>query len=57
MRTNLPVTQNEHLIDDGRTIVSTTDLRGNITFANPYFVEVSGYAESELLGAAIALNF
>ena len=51
MRTNLPVTQNEHLIDDGRTIVSTTDLRGNITFANPYFVEVSGYTESELLGA------
>jgi PAS domain S-box-containing protein len=43
--------KNELLITDGRTIVSTTDMRGNITFANPYFVEVSGYTESELLGA------
>ncbi len=51
MRSNLPVTQHEHPISAGRSIVSTTDLKGNITFANPYFVEVSGYSEAELLGA------
>ena len=51
MRTNLPVTQNEFLLDDGKTIVSTTDLQGNINYANPYFIEVSGFTEEELLGA------
>lgn len=51
MRINQPVTQNECFLTDGRTIVSTTDLKGNITFANPYFVEISGYTESELIGA------
>lgn len=51
MRINQPVTSKECPLIDGRTIVSTTDLKGNITFANPYFVEISGYAEDELLGA------
>ena len=37
MRTNLPVTGHEILLDEGKTIVSTTDLQGNITYANPYF--------------------
>nr|WP_233411034.1 PAS domain-containing methyl-accepting chemotaxis protein [Rugamonas sp. CCM 8940] len=48
---NTPVSNNEYVLRDGQTIVSTTDLQGNITYANPYFVEVSGYAEDELLGA------
>jgi methyl-accepting chemotaxis protein len=51
MRINTPVTQNEHLLVDGMSIVSTTDLRGNITSANPYFIQVSGYSEQELIGA------
>ena len=51
MRTNLPVTANEKLIREGESIVSKTDLQGNITYVNPYFVEVSGFDESELLGA------
>lgn len=32
-------------------IVSKTDLRGHITYANDVFVRVSGYSEGELLGA------
>ncbi len=32
-------------------IVSTTDLKGRITYGNRIFVEFSGYAEEELLGA------
>ncbi|WP_426110604.1 methyl-accepting chemotaxis protein [Massilia sp. PWRC2] len=51
MRTNLPVTATERLIREGESIVSKTDLQGNITYVNPYFVEVSGYSELELLGA------
>jgi aerotaxis receptor len=51
MRANLPITQREILLDEGKTIVSTTDLKGNITYANPYFLEVSGFAEEELIGA------
>ena len=51
MRQNTPVTLNEHVLEDGKTIVSTTDLQGNINYANPYFVAVSGFTEAELIGA------
>ncbi|NVD70536.1 PAS domain S-box protein [Duganella sp. BJB488] len=51
MRTNSPITQNEYLMEDGKTIVSSTDLQGNINYANPYFIEVSGFTEQELIGA------
>ena len=51
MRTNTPVTQNEYIMDDGKTIVSSTDLQGNINYANPYFLEASGFTEEELIGA------
>jgi aerotaxis receptor len=51
MRMNLPVTNVEFPLEDGKSIVSKTDLQGNITYVNPYFVEVSGYDEDELLGA------
>ena len=37
--------------DEDEIIVSKTDLRGVITYANDVFVRVSGYAEAELLGA------
>ena len=51
MRSNLPVTETEYQLSDSETIVSTTDLDGNITYANPYFVRVSGFTIDELLGA------
>ena len=50
MRDTGPVTQREYEIADGRTLVSVTDLKGRITYCNAAFVEVSGYAEDELLG-------
>ncbi|TWI61878.1 methyl-accepting chemotaxis sensory transducer with Pas/Pac sensor [Pseudoduganella lurida] len=51
MRKNLPVTNREITLDDDQAIVSKTDLDGNIVYVNPYFVDVSGFAEDELLGA------
>lgn len=51
MRMNLPVTNEEFFISDGKSIVSKTDLHGKITYVNPYFVEASGFTEEELIGA------
>ena len=50
MRHNGPVTQNEHLLSSERSLVSTTDLKGRITYCNPPFIEASGYTREELLG-------
>ncbi|KQV81017.1 chemotaxis protein [Massilia sp. Root351] len=50
MRLNLPLYDNEHQLADGRYLVSKTDLKGRITYVNPYFIEVSGFTEEELIG-------
>ncbi len=50
MRTNLPVTSVEREFRDGETIVSKTDLKGVITYVNPYFCEMSGYTAQESVG-------
>lgn len=47
-----PVTGVEVEFRDGETIVSSTDPQGRITYVNGYFIEISGYAEAELLGQA-----
>lgn len=51
MRQNLPITQVEYVLHESETIVSKTDLHGNITYANDDFIRISGYTESELIGA------
>jgi aerotaxis receptor len=51
MRKNLPVTNREVEVPEDQAIVSKTDLKGNITYVNPYFVQISGYSEEELIGA------
>jgi len=40
----------EIILDPNRYIVSETDEKGRITFANDYFMEVSGYSQEELIG-------
>jgi aerotaxis receptor len=52
VRTNLPVTGIEYILQDGQSIVSKTDTKGRITYINPTFVEVSGFSEDELVGKA-----
>ena len=50
MRSNLPVTQNEIVLRDDQMIVSKTDLKGQITYINRDFLEISGFTEAELMG-------
>ncbi len=50
MKRNLPVTDIERPFPRGRYIVSRTDLKGIITYANDTFIEVSGFAREELIG-------
>lgn len=52
MRVNSPVTNIEYELDGVNSIVSKTDAKGRITYANPYFVEVSGFELDELIGKA-----
>jgi len=50
MRQNLPVLDREYPFPPGETLVSTTDLKGRITYCNPAFIRVSGFSREELLG-------
>ena len=50
MRTNLPVTHVEYAYAEDDLLISRTNLKGEITYANPAFVQVSGFSLDELLG-------
>ncbi len=50
MKTNLPVSGIEFPYPKGKILVSKTDLKGAITYANDAFIEVSGFAKEELYG-------
>ncbi|MBI4757342.1 MAG: PAS domain-containing protein [Betaproteobacteria bacterium] len=50
MRNNQPVTQKETALREDVLIVSRTDLKGRITYVNRDFIDVSGFAEAELVG-------
>jgi aerotaxis receptor len=40
----------EEVIFDGRSLISETDTKGNITFVNRKFVEMTGYSKQEAVG-------
>jgi aerotaxis receptor len=50
MKINLPATQKEKPFPSGKYLVSKTDLKGAITYANDAFVELSGFTRDELIG-------
>ena len=51
MRNNTPVTNVEYILMDTQTVVSKTDLKGNITYINQDFIDISGFTAEELIGA------
>ncbi|UXM82013.1 PAS domain-containing protein [Shewanella seohaensis] len=50
MRKNLPVTQREYDYPADWILLSTTDTKSHITYANPSFCTVAGYELSAMLG-------
>ncbi|MBX9849251.1 MAG: methyl-accepting chemotaxis protein [Rhodocyclaceae bacterium] len=50
MKTNLPITQTERFLEPGKPIVTKTDLKGRITYANESFIRISGFTAEELIG-------
>ncbi|WON83918.1 MULTISPECIES: methyl-accepting chemotaxis protein [Chromobacterium] len=50
MRNNLPVDGTEVFLLPHRPIVTKTDLKGQITYANRAFIDISGFSEEELIG-------
>lgn len=50
MKINHPVTNVEKDFSIHANLLSTTDLKGAITYVNPDFVDVSGFSQEELLG-------
>ena len=52
MRNNGPVTQQEYTLGAQDTLLSATDLKGRIIYANDAFIEVSGFDWTDLTGKA-----
>lgn len=50
MKLNTPVTQREYLLNEGTTLLSTTDTHSHITYANTAFIDASGFSEAQLVG-------
>ena len=50
MKVNLPVFAQEVSFARDVQLISTTDLKGIITFANDEFVKISGFSQEELIG-------
>jgi len=51
MRKNLPITQHERVYPADRRLISTTDLKGRITYCNEAFIEICGFSREELMRA------
>ncbi|MEX6502769.1 methyl-accepting chemotaxis protein [Pseudomonas zhanjiangensis] len=51
MRNNQPITQRERSFPAQQRLISTTDLKGQITYCNDAFIAISGYSREELMGA------
>jgi len=50
MRINMPISSNEVTFDDAEFMLTKTDTKGVITYANQDFIKVSGFSEAELIG-------
>lgn len=50
MKKNLPITDREVEFPDNTNILSTTDLKGQVTYVNQDFIKLCGFSQEELLG-------
>lgn len=50
MKNNQPVNNTERTFGNDTPLISTTDLKGQITFVNDAFVDISGFTREELIG-------
>lgn len=50
MKTNLPITGVELEFSNRSNILSTTNLKGQITYINRDFIDISGFSKEELIG-------
>ncbi|WP_415904033.1 methyl-accepting chemotaxis protein [Neptuniibacter sp. QD48_55] len=50
MKNNQPVNNTERKFSNDTPLISTTDLKGQITFVNDAFVDISGFTREELIG-------
>ncbi|MGZ8911847.1 MAG: methyl-accepting chemotaxis protein [Methylobacter sp.] len=48
----MPITNVEHALTETDSIVTKTDLKGMITYANEDFIQISGFTKEELIGAS-----
>ncbi len=51
MRDNSPVTGNAYPLHQDQSLISRTDTRGNITYVNQDFIDISGFSEAQLIGS------
>ena len=51
MKINHPVTDREVVMKEDTILVTRTDLKGRIIYANDTFVEISGFTKEELIGS------
>lgn len=49
---NKVVPKNEEYVFEGKVAISQTDLKGNVTFVNRKFCEISGYTIDELINSS-----
>jgi len=52
MKVNTPVTNQEREMVEGTILVSKTDLKGTLIYANQNFLDISGFTEKELIGSS-----
>ncbi len=52
MSKDMSLTDTEQFFEEDEIIVSKTDIKGRITYANRVFLRVAGYTEPEVLGQA-----
>ena len=50
MKNNTPVTDHEVTMKKGDILVTRTNLKGVITYANQAFIDISGFSKDELVG-------